>query len=125
MKEAAAEYEKRLSAYCRFRTIEVSDDNGLIASLPQRSYKVALCIEGKEISSEDFAEKMERLQVEGYSEIAFLIGGTDGMSDEVKKMCDLRMSFSKMTFPHPLMRVILLEQIYRALNINAGGSYHH
>ena len=61
----------------------------------------------------------------GYSELVFIIGGTDGMSEEVKSRCDLRLSFSKMTFPHPLMRVILLEQLYRALNIASGGSYHH
>jgi len=125
LKEAAAEYEKRLSAYCRFKTIEVNDDEGLIANLSPRAYKIALCIEGKEISSETFAEKLGKLQVDGISEIAFLIGGTDGMSDKVKSMCDFRLSFSPMTFPHPLMRVILLEQIYRALNINAGGNYHH
>lgn len=125
LREAAAEYEKRLSAYCRLRTVEVSDDDGLAAALSQRSYKIALCVEGTEISSENFADRIEKIQVGGYSEIEFLIGGTDGMSESIKDKCDLRLSFSKMTFPHPLMRVILLEQIYRALNINAGGSYHH
>lgn len=125
LREAAAEYEKRLSCYCHLRTVEVTDDNGLNSALSQRSYKIALCIEGDEMSSENFAEKIEKIQVDGYSEIEFLIGGTDGMSEKIKSKCNLRMSFSKMTFPHPLMRVILLEQIYRALNINAGGNYHH
>ena len=116
LRAAAAEYEKRLGGYCRLRTVEVQDDSGIIAALPPRAYKVALCIEGRRVSE---------LQVRGYSELVFIIGGTDGMSEEVKSRCDLRLSFSKMTFPHPLMRVILLEQLYRALNIASGGSYHH
>ena len=120
LRAAAAEYEKR-----RLRTVEVQDDSGIIAALPPRAYKVALCIEGRQLSSEELAERVSELQVRGYSELVFIIGGTDGMSEEVKSHCDLRLSFSKMTFPHPLMRVILLEQLYRALNIASGGSYHH
>ena len=77
------------------------------------------------IKPEEFAEKIEDIKIRGYSEIAVIIGGTDGMSEAVKSKCDLRLSFSRMTFPHPLMRVILLEQFYRALNIGAGGKYHH
>ena len=118
LRAAAAEYEKRLGGYCRLRTVEVQDDS-------PRAYKVALCIEGRQLSSEELAERVSELQVRGYSELVFIIGGTDGMSEEVKSHCDLRLSFSKMTFPHPLMRVILLEQLYRALNIASGGSYHH
>ena len=125
LREAAAEYEKRLSAYCNLKTAEVSDDEGLKAALPKKAYKIALCIEGKQLSSEELAEKIEDIAVRGYSELAVLIGGTDGMGEDVKAMCDLRLSFSKMTFPHPLMRVILLEQLYRAMNISAGGRYHH
>lgn len=125
LREAAAEYEKRLGAYCRLRTVEVQNDAGIVAALPPRAYKVALCIEGKQLSSEELAETVSVLQVRGYSELAFIIGGTDGMGEDVKSRCDMRLSFSRMTFPHPLMRVILLEQLYRALNISAGGSYHH
>lgn len=125
LREAAAEYEKRLSAYCRLKTVEVADDNGIAAALPPRAYKIALCIEGKQLSSEELASTIENIPVRGYSEIAVIIGGTDGMGERIKAMCDMRLSFSKMTFPHPLMRVILLEQLYRALNIGAGGNYHH
>lgn len=125
LREAVKEYEKRLSAYCRLKTIEVSDDNGILSVLPPRAFKIALCIEGKQMSSEELALFIGNTAVNGYSEIAVIIGGTDGMGENVKSACDLRLSFSKMTFPHPLMRVILLEQLYRALNIEAGGKYHH
>lgn len=125
LREAAAEYEKRMSSYCRLKTIEVTGDSEIVSVLPLRAYKIALCIEGRQLSSEEFAEKIEDIKIRGYSEIAVIIGGTDGMSEAVKSKCDLRLSFSRMTFPHPLMRVILLEQLYRALNIGAGGKYHH
>ncbi len=125
LREAAKEYEKRLSAYCRLKTVEVSDDNGILSALPTRAFKIALCVEGKQMSSEELSSLIGSTTVNGYSEIAVIIGGTDGMGENVKSACDLRLSFSKMTFPHPLMRVILLEQLYRALNIGAGGKYHH
>lgn len=125
LREAASEYEKRMSSYCRLKTIEVTGDSEIISALPVRAYKIALCIEGRQLSSEEFAEKIEDIKVRGYSEIAVIIGGTNGMGEAVKSKCDLRLSFSRMTFPHPLMRVILLEQLYRALNISAGGNYHH
>ena len=125
LREAAAEYEKRMSSYCRLKTIEVTGDSEIVSVLPLRAYKIALCIEGRQLSSEEFAEKIEDIKIRGYSEIAVIIGGPDGMSEAVKSKCDLRLSFSRMTFPHPLMRVILLEQLYRALNIGAGGKYHH
>ena len=125
LREAAAEYEKRMSSYCRLKTIEVTGDSEIVSVLPLRAYKIALCIEGRQLSSEEFAEKIEDIKIRGYSEIAVIIGGTNGMSEAVKSKCDLRLSFSRMTFPHPLMRVILLVQLYRALNIGAGGKYHH
>lgn len=125
LREAAAEYEKRMSSYCRLKTIEVTGDSEIVSVLPLRAYKIALCIEGRQLSSEEFEEKIEDIKIRGYSEIAVIIGGTNGMSEAVKSKCDLRLSFSRMTFPHPLMRVILLEQLYRALNIGAGGKYHH
>ena len=125
LRESAAEYEKRMSSYCRLKTLEVTGDSEIVSVLPLRAYKIALCIEGRQLSSEEFAEKIEDIKIRGYSEIAVIIGGTNGMSEAVKSKCDLRLSFSRMTFPHPLMRVILLEQLYRALNIGAGGKYHH
>lgn len=125
LREAAAEYEKRMSSYCKLKIIEVTGDSEIVSVLPLRAYKIALCIEGRQLSSEEFSEKIEDIKIRGYSEIAVIIGGTDGMSETVKSKCDLRLSFSRMTFPHPLMRVILLEQLYRALNISAGGNYHH
>lgn len=125
LREAAAEYEKRMSSYCRLKTIEVTEIRKLFPCCRCSAYKIALCIEGRQLSSEEFAEKIEDIKIRGYSEIAVIIGGTNGMSEAVKSKCDLRLSFSRMTFPHPLMRVILLEQLYRALNIGAGGKYHH
>ena len=129
LREAAAEYEKRMSSYCRLKTIEVTGDSEIVSVLPLRAYKIALCIEGRQLSSEEFAEKIEDIKIRGYSEIAVIIGGTNGgslgLSDAVLKRADYKLSFSRMTFPHPLMRVILLEQLYRALNIGAGGKYHH
>ena len=77
------------------------------------------------LSSEALSQKLEDLQLRGISSIALIIGGTDGIPDDCKALCDFRLSFSPMTFPHPLMRIILLEQIYRACNIRAGGKYHH
>ena len=124
LREASAEYEKRLGAYCRLHITESEDEKSQLASLPQKAYKIALCVEGKELSSPELAALMADVPLRGKSEIAFLIGPAEGMSEAAKAVCDFRLSFSRMTFPHQLMRVILLEQIYRACNINAGGSYH-
>ena len=123
LREAAAEYEKRLSRYCRLKTVE-TDNRGLCA-LPGRAYKIALCVEGRQMSSEEFAADIDHVITAGKSELVFVIGGADGLPDAVKGACDLRLSFSRMTFPHRLMRVILLEQIYRALSILKGENYHH
>ena len=124
LREAAAEYEKRMSSYCRLKTIEVTGDSEIVSVLPLRAYKIALCIEGRQLSSEEFAEKIEDIKIRGYSEIAVIIGGTNGMSEAVKSKCDLRLSFSRMTFPHQLARVMLCEQIYRAFQIQNHGRYH-
>jgi len=124
LKDACAEYEKRLSAYCRFKLTELKDGAPILPHLSPKSYKFALCVEGKQLSSEELAASLESLQNSGYSKIDFIIGAFDGLDEEVKRACDHRLSFSKMTFPHQLMRVILYEQIYRAFNINAGGKYH-
>ena len=88
-------------------------------------YVIALAIEGKMLDSVELSDLIARLGVQGKSSIAFVIGGSLGLSDAVLKRADYKLSFSRMTFPHPLMRVILLEQLYRALNIGAGGKYHH
>ena len=141
--EAVAEYEKRLGAYCKVNNIFIKDERlsdkpsqaevsaalkkegeRILAALPARSYKIALCVEGKQMKSEDFAALFENIATNGYSEISFIIGGSFGLSEEVKAACDKRMSVSKMTFPHRMMRVILLEQVYRAYNIIGGGKYH-
>lgn len=124
LREAAAEYEKRLSGYCRFNTIELRDGTPILPALPKRAYIIALCVEGKELSSEELSELIDSLPSRGHSHICFVIGPFDGLPDEVKRAADLRLSFSRMTFPHQLMRIILLEQVYRALNIAAGGKYH-
>ena len=123
-RDAAAEYEKRLSAFTKLKITETTDDK-LLACLNTKAYKIALCVEGKEMSSEELAAKLDSVSTAGYGDIIFVIGGFDGLTEEVKAACDLRLSFSRMTFPHRLMRVILLEQIYRAYTINRGMSYHH
>lgn len=142
-REAIEEYKKRLSRYCKLNIIEVKDeptpDNPsdrekeavlekegarIGEKLPKNAYVVALCIEGKMQTSEELADFLQKTATEGYSDIVFIIGGSMGLWEEIKKRADLRISFSKMTFPHQLMRVILLEQIYRGFNISEGGKYH-
>lgn len=140
--QAVEEYEKRLSKTCKIKNIELKEEkpkdesdseialvikkegDRLLEAIPQKSYKIALCVEGKQISSEELAEKIESVTVSGYSEITFIIGGAFGMDERVKKLADMRLSISKMTFTHRMMRVILIEQIYRAENILSGGNYH-
>ncbi len=132
-KAAASEYEKRLGAYCRFRCTELqptADTTNdamaarILAALPERAYKIALCVEGKQFDSVEFAQLLESLPGRGFSETVFLIGGSDGLPESVKAACHLRLSFSAMTFPHQLMRVFLTEQIYRAFTIHHNGKYH-
>ena len=124
LRDAVKEYEKRLAAYCRFKTLELKDGTPILPHLPERAYRVALCVEGKQLSSEELATLIDSKATEGFSELVFVIGAFDGLSEEVKKACHYRLSFSKMTFPHQLMRVILNEQIYRAFTILAGSKYH-
>ena len=142
MREICAEYAKRLSGYCSLEIVELresrlpdspsasqisaalSEESALIsAQIPQNSICVPLCVEGKQRSSEELAEKIDSYQSRS-SCICFIIGSSYGLSDEIKSRADLKLSFSKMTFPHQLMRVILLEQTYRAFMINAGSTYH-
>lgn len=141
--EALAEYSKRLSKYCKFEIIEVPDEktpdkvseavnNGILltegkrieSKLPENAYIVALAIEGETLDSVRFARKVSQITVDGYNHIAFVIGGSLGIHDSIKKKADMLLSFSKMTFPHQLMRVILSEQIYRAFRINNNEPYH-
>ena len=125
---AAAEYCKRLTRFADLRIEELPERRTLAEEaadlLPRlRGYTVVLAVEGKQLSSEAFAAKMKRLSSEG-AEVTFVIGSSCGLDARVKERADLLLSFSSMTFPHQLMRVILLEQIYRAYMINAGSEYH-
>lgn len=139
---AIDEYSKRLSRFAQIEIIEINDEKipenasakemeqikqkegkGILSKIKDGAYVVALCIEGKELSSEDLAQKMEAISMQS-SHIVFVIGGSLGLSDEVKNTASLRLSFGKMTLPHQLMRVVLLEQVYRAFKINNNESYH-
>jgi len=134
--EAINEYKKRLSRFCTFNIIEVSEDSKQ-TNLALKSEKegkalltkctgviVALDGKGKMLSSEEIASFVENKKVSGVSEISFVIGGSNGLSGEVLKRADLILSFGKITFPHQLFRVVLCEQIYRALTIIEGLPYH-
>ena len=142
-KDAIFEYAKRLSAYCNFEVFEVKDEKTpdnptetqknlvlelegerILAKIPKGSKVIALCVEGEQMSSEGLAKLLQTTATGGTSKIAFVIGGSMGLSDSIKKMASLRLSFSKMTFPHMLMRVILAEQVYRAFTIIEGKTYH-
>ena len=124
LRDAAAEYSKRLGAYCKLRINELKDGAPMPPHMNRSAYNIALCVEGKQLSSPELADLIEQTAISGKSEICFIIGESDGLPEEVKRASDLRLSFSKMTFPHQLMRVILLEQIYRAFTIINGGKYH-
>ena len=142
-RDACAEYQKRLGAFCRLDVVEldeapapkkasdaqlqaVVDAEGkrILQKIPAGAAAAALCIEGKMMDSPELAERLSRMTVEGVSEIVFVIGGSWGLSDEVKRRAALRLSMSRMTFPHQLARVMLLEQLYRAFQISSGGKYH-
>lgn len=138
------EYIKRLRTMCDFKLVEIEDEplpeknlnqtlidkalekesGKIISAIPKQSYVIAMCIEGKQLASRDFAKLFNQKAVEGYSNICLIIGSSHGLSEKVKARRDLRMSFSKMTFPHQLFRLMALEQIYRAFSINAGTKYH-
>ena len=142
-KEAVEEYSTRLSKYCRLEIIEVPDEKapeslsaaqellvkqkegqGIMRHIKEDSYVIALVIQGKQLSSVGLADLIKDLGIRGKSNIAFVIGGSLGLSDEVLKRADFKLSFSPMTFPHQLMRVILLEQVYRGFRIIKGETYH-
>lgn len=127
-RDAVAEYQKRLSRFAKLEIKELGEGVDIEAEAEDilracKGYIVALAIEGKKLSSEQLAEKIRTLTDAG-KEITFVIGSSCGLSDKVKEKADMLLSFSDMTFPHQLMRVILAEQVYRAFMINAGSTYH-
>ena len=142
LKDAIDEYSKRLSRYCKLNFIELPDEKipeklnlsleseikgkeakQILSHLPKDSFKIVLDLKGKEFSSEEFSEKLDELSMEN-SHISFIIGGSLGLTKEVIENCNLKICFSKMTFPHQLIRVFLLEQIFRAFKISHGETYH-
>ena len=142
-RDAIAEFEKRLSRYCKFQIVEVTDEKTpdqaseaanqqilykegerIRSLIPKDSYVISLAIEGKKYDSIGFADMIRGNTVQGVSHITFIIGGSLGILEEIKKTSDLMISFSDMTFPHQLMRVVLLEQIYRAFRIINREPYH-
>jgi len=143
LKQGIAEYTKRLSAYAKVEEIELADEKApenlsendmlivkqkegerILAKISPDTYVIALAIEGSMKSSEQLAANLDRLATYGRSKVAFVIGGSLGLSEDVMKRADETLSFSKMTFPHQLMKLILLEQIYRAFRINRNEPYH-
>lgn len=143
LKEAIAEYSKRLGKYCKLEIIEVADEKTpenasetvenairekeaerILKYVKDDAFLVTLEISGRQLSSEKLAEKIEKLGVQGTSHIIFVIGGSIGLGQSVLEKSDYALSFSKMTFPHQLMRVILLEQIYRSFRIISKEPYH-
>ena len=142
-REALAEYTKRLSKYCRINIIEVADEqtpegcsdkeaalimqkegDRILGKIAPDAYVIATAIEGKSLGSEQFARLIEDKAINGVSRLCFIIGGSLGLADEVKARADMLLSFSAVTFPHQLMRVILTEQVYRAFRIIKGEPYH-
>ena len=143
LRDGIAEYSKRLGKYCRLEIVEVTDERTpdrasqaeeeqikriegerLLRGIRETDYVIALAIDGTMLDSVELSEKMEKLGVQGESNLVFVIGGSLGLSDEVLRRADYRLSFSSMTFPHQLMRLILLEQIYRGFRIMRGEPYH-
>ncbi|MBQ2093769.1 MAG: 23S rRNA (pseudouridine(1915)-N(3))-methyltransferase RlmH [Ruminococcus sp.] len=142
--DAVGEYAKRLTAFCKFSVVELNEERirsntpneaqiaevieaegrRILQKIGASDYVAAMCIEGRLLSSEELSETLDKAALSGKSTVDFIIGGSYGLSDEVKRRADLRLSMSKMTFPHQLARVILSEQIYRAFEISTNGKYH-
>lgn len=142
-RDAIGEYQKRLSRYCKLEIVEVADEktpdgasetvenqikekegNRILSKIREEDYVIALAIDGKMQDSVELSKNIQQLGVRGKSSIVFVIGGSLGLSKDVLKRADEKLSFSKMTFPHQLMRVILLEQVYRSYRIMNGEPYH-
>lgn len=143
LRDGIAEYVKRLGRYCRLDIVEVPDEKTpdrasaaeeaqikntegerLLRCIRENDYVIALAIDGKMLDSVELSEKIEKLGIQGHSSIVFVIGGSLGLSDAVLGRADYKLSFSRMTFPHQLMRMVLLEQIYRSYRIMQGEPYH-
>ena len=143
LKDAIDEYSKRLGKYCKLKLIEISDESlpskinesiieeiknkeckKILDNIKNNSYMIALDLKGKQYSSEEFSKKIENIKVKGFSDITFIIGGTLGLTKEILDRSDELISFSKMTFPHQLIRVFLLEQIFRGFKISNNETYH-
>lgn len=143
LRAALEEYAKRLGKYCKLKIVEVADEKTpdapdgaqaelvlkkegerLLKCLPRDAYVITLEIAGQQLTSEQFARKIDGLAVQGVSHIVFVVGGSLGLGKNILEKSDFALSFSKMTFPHQLMRVILLEQIYRGYRIIKGEPYH-
>ncbi|WP_347321208.1 23S rRNA (pseudouridine(1915)-N(3))-methyltransferase RlmH [Rossellomorea sp. RS05] len=143
LKQGIAEYTKRLGAYAKIEIVELADEKApevlsdsemqqvknkegerILSKISPDHHVIALAIQGKMKSSEELADTLDRLATYGKSKVAFIIGGSLGLSDDVLKRADEKLSFSKMTFPHQLMRLVLVEQVYRAFRINRGEPYH-
>lgn len=142
LREAAAEYEKRLGAFCKLDLIQLketklpesptdaqisaalsAEGKQILAAIPSRAYRIAMCVEGTQLSSEQLAKKLEEIG-QSHGTLCLVIGSSYGIAPEVKNACDYRLSVSKLTFPHQLMRVLLLETLYRSLGITKGTKYH-
>ncbi len=143
LRDGIAEYEKRLRPYADLRTIEIIEERmkdrpspaekeevlrregeRLFSQIPQGAYLIVLDVGGEEMSSEKFSARIDRLMLMGESHIAFLVGGPFGLSDELRQRADLRLSFSQFTLPHQLIRLFLMEQIYRSFKISRHEPYH-
>ena len=143
LKDGIAEYSKRISRFATVEMIELADEktpdrasdsenekilnlegNRILSKIGDREFVVVLAIEGKTLSSEEFSKQLEQASINGYSTLTFVIGGSLGLSPQVKKRANLSLSFGRLTLPHQLMRLVLVEQIYRAFTIQQGSPYH-
>ena len=143
LRDASSEYLKRLSAFCKMTVTELEPERlpdnpnpsqidtclnneaaKIISAIPNGAYIIPMCIEGKHIDSVELSVKLQDVALSGDSTVCFIIGGSYGLSDKVKQKANFKLSMSKMTFPHQLARIMLLEQIYRAFKISQGGTYH-
>lgn len=143
LKDGIAEYSKRISRFAAVEMIELADEktpdrasdsenakildlegNRILSKIGDREFVVALAIEGKTLSSEEFSKQLEQASINGYSTLTFVIGGSLGLSPQVKNRANLSLSFGRLTLPHQLMRLVLTEQIYRAFTIQQGSPYH-
>ena len=143
LKDGIAEYSKRISRFAAVEMIELADEktpdrasdsenekilnlegNRILSKIGDREFVVVLAIEGKILSSEEFSKQLEQASINGYSTLTFVIGGSLGLSPQVKKRANLSLSFGRLTLPHQLMRLVLVEQIYRAFTIQQGSPYH-